>query len=331
MSTAHNTSGISERNPLDRHDNVMNAEELNPIHISASFYDKEFDDNVEQVLEDMRNDSSTSHYFDKPDIGTRVELPVGKKHCDDDLLNEKVIQEMAYNKELYDRLRKEREQKQPQPGGGGTSLIKLLGLGHTSLEKAYKQQQKNHYINQINHNTQIVRDSQRLLNVKLEHARKAMKALDQDSEVINGLKSKNAEKKAIALNKLHDNPELTVKVKQALAAANGVMDTMSDINEKIVRNGRHKACQHTVSIDFNNTITNTDNQELMKALTSLSSNLSPVLDKKRVGNVFGEQNKAANEEAQKKFIEKLSKLFDSITSCFATTRTHSPAQTQNNM
>lgn len=310
-----NESAIKELISSEAHDNAANFDDISALQIAASHFDEHVSREISSIREQVESSDEFKHKMEHYSIHPRTQIKEGEQYCEDGLLNEKLKAEMAYNQNLWKELEDEKRSRTNQDGSPGTKVSPLMALfqmGPKTLDAKFNQRKQSKYTSMFEKNSEKVKKAERELSAVSAVASKSFDNFTTAFKKATGEKYNGMNQTLMATMEKH--PALAIEAKKALAASKSLATTMEKLNDDIVTKQTLSVCDVNIKADFEKSWSNNNRYEIF----SFIEDIAPELDKDYAGNKFGTapEMQALNEEATRKFSEKISKLFQNLFSAF---------------
>lgn len=150
-------------------DNQLNEK---VIAIDQSYFDEKINSLYDESFDTLVSSEIHRHRFDDYSLNPRTILKENERFCEDEEMNDLLLQETRENQTLYERLKQEHQLKNSKSNSSGS--FSLRGLFYKSnLDGDFKKQAKRQHIQRYEINTNKVRDLSIQIQVASKIAEKA--------------------------------------------------------------------------------------------------------------------------------------------------------------
>ncbi len=309
-----NNDSIKQANNQAHQDLVGNFESgnFNVLQIDASYFDKKVSEQLTATKEQYESVEENAHLLEPFTLDSKGFIREGTRHCEDEDLNNKLLEEITLNAEIYKKLEEERKMKlEDNKRKSSPSLLSFLSSSNDDVLAKYNRKKQTKYISMFERNTQKVLDAQVRLSQALllskEHYSRFDSLLTEAGLDINQLDN-DALKSAI-----QSNPQLAEACRMNMAAHKALLSELEFVDNEINQKNTLSVCDTEVANGFRDYAKQValSQSAQLNINAQIISTLAPELDKSFAGNVMDEDDgllSQLNAKELAKFVEEMKSI-----------------------
>jgi hypothetical protein len=300
------------------------------LDVEASYFDDKISSEIAATEKTFSSTAENAHLLEPFALDDRGFIPADSRHCEDEALNNKLLEEISDNADFYKKLEDERQASLDQnKRRSSPNLLSFLSNSNYDLEAKYQQGKKTKYIRMFEQNTQKILDTQKSLSQKFlvakAHHEKMKVLLEASGLEVPGFNNIQLKESVTS------NPELAEACRMNMAAHKSLLGEMKNIEENIQNCNTLNVCDTQVASDFKTYVSDlsANYSSQLNIDTEVLTCLAPELDKSYAGNVLKEDNGVMSEINDKELEDFIKEIKSLVTTFLTFGRSHDNSAANN--